>query len=127
MVDQEEYSNAAGYRAMANLVRPLGLNNRIPDQAYYNAGQKVAALPMVLGGLLLVVTGLVMTVSKYWLTQEQVVFVQWSITIHYITAGLTLPFCLSTYSWPRSAGMNAPRLFPCSPEKCPWIMQGIIT
>ena len=79
-----------GYRAMANLVRPLGLNNRIPDQGYYNAGQKVAALPMVLGGLLLVVTGLVMTVSKYWLTQEQVVLVQWSITIHYITAGLTL-------------------------------------
>jgi formate dehydrogenase subunit gamma len=83
-----------GYSMMARLVRPLGWGGAIPDQPFYNAGQKAAAIVMVLGGLGLVVSGVIMAVSKHLLEPAQVVWVQWSITVHFLAAGLTTAMLL---------------------------------
>ena len=79
-----------GYRTMARLVRPVGWDGGIPDQDFYNAGQKAAAIPLVLGGLALSVTGAVMALSKYYLGAESAIWVQWSIMFHFAAAGLTM-------------------------------------
>ena len=79
-----------GYKLMAALVALIGWNGRIPDSEYYNAGQKAAAIPLILGALVLLVTGLIMVASNRYLNPADVPLVQWSILIHYITAGLTL-------------------------------------
>ena len=78
-----------GYHLMAKLIKPLGLDGRIPDQEYYNAGQKLAAQALLLGGLTLVASGLVMLASKYLLGGSAQALVQWSITIHYLAAMVT--------------------------------------
>ena len=83
-----------GHQSMADAVKPLGWDGRIPDQDYYNAGQKAAAIPMIGGGILLAMTGSVMFLSTRVLGPEMVFLVQWSITIHYIMAVLTLAVLL---------------------------------
>jgi len=83
-----------GHRMMARLVRPLGWEGTIPDQPFYNAGQKAAAVVMVLGGLGLTLSGAVMAASKYLLEPSQVVWVQWSLTAHFLAAGLTTAMLL---------------------------------
>ena len=83
-----------GYRMMARLVKPLGWNGQIPPQPFYNAGQKAAAIVFVLAGLALTVSGVIMTLSRFVLEPGQVVLVQWSITIHFIAAGLSTAMLL---------------------------------
>ena len=83
-----------GYKKMAQLVKPLGWDGRIPDQPFYNAGQKLAAQAIVAGALALVATGIIMTMSKYVLTPAEAALVQWSITIHFVAAGLTTAMLL---------------------------------
>jgi formate dehydrogenase subunit gamma len=78
-----------GYKNMAAMVKPLGWDATIPDQGYYNVGQKAAALPIIGGGVLLAVTGAIMYLSMVAFTSETLWLVQWSITIHYIMAVLT--------------------------------------
>ncbi len=78
-----------GYKLMARLVRPLGWDGRLPEQEYYNAGQKLAAQGIIAGALALVATGLMMLASKYVLGPGWTVLVQWSITIHYLAALFT--------------------------------------
>lgn len=83
-----------GYKMMAKMVKPLGMDGRIPDQPFYNAGQKAAALAIIGGAAALALTGVVMVLSKYVLDSGQAALVQWSITIHYIAAGLTTAMLL---------------------------------
>jgi formate dehydrogenase subunit gamma len=88
-----------GYKAMAKLTKPvrfLGVDEHLPEQGYYNAGQKVAAQVMVVGALVLAATGLLMLRAKYWLPlpTEDLAWVQWAITIHYIAAGVTFAILL---------------------------------
>ncbi|KMY66801.1 cytochrome B6 [Desulfocarbo indianensis] len=85
-----------GYKAMAFFMKPLGLGAKIPDQEYYNAGQKVAAQVMLLGALVLAVTGAIMLRGKYFMTAPlaDIAWVQWAITIHYIAAGVTFGILL---------------------------------
>lgn len=64
----------------------LGFEAKLPDQGFYNAGQKLFAIPAVLGGALIFVTGLLMFVSK--MISGYFVWVQWSILIHFLTVGL---------------------------------------
>lgn len=78
-----------GYKMMGRLVKPLGWDGRMPPQGYYNAGQKLAAQVLVLGGLVLVASGLMLVASKYFLAASDTWLVQWSITIHFIAAGVT--------------------------------------
>ncbi len=83
-----------GGRNMAKLVRPLGWDGRLPEQEFYNAGQKAAALGMILGGVAVAVTGFVMLASKHWLGPAQVPLVQWSIVVHFVAAGVTFGILL---------------------------------
>ncbi|MCB2193078.1 MAG: cytochrome b/b6 domain-containing protein [Deltaproteobacteria bacterium] len=78
-----------GYKMMAKLVKPLGYDGHLPPQEYYNAGQKVAAQGIIIGALVLVGTGFIMLFSKYFFTAADTWLVQWSITVHFIAAGVT--------------------------------------
>lgn len=83
-----------GRRMMARLVRPLGWDDSIPDQEFYNAGQKLAALGMVAGALVLCASGLILVAGRYAIEPHQVIWVQWSISLHYIAAGMTFGILL---------------------------------
>lgn len=83
-----------GSKVMAKLAAKLGWDAKMPDQGYYNAGQKVAAQAMVLGGLVLVASGVVMVLSKYVFDASWAPLVQWSILIHYAAAGFSLAVIL---------------------------------
>jgi formate dehydrogenase subunit gamma len=83
-----------GYKNMARMVKPLGWNGKIPDQGFYNAGQKAAAAGMIAGAVVLVVTGVIMAISKVYLNPAQTPLVQWSITIHYMAAAVTFGILL---------------------------------
>ncbi len=83
-----------GYKMMAKMVKPLGWDGKIPDQEFYNAGQKAAALGMIAGAVVIAVTGVIMLISKVYLGPEQVTMVQWSITIHYMAAAVTFGILL---------------------------------
>lgn len=91
---KKNFQMTLGYKNMAKLAAKLGWDARIPEQGYYNAGQKVAAQVIVLGGVALAATGVVMTMSKYFLEPSLVWLVQWSILIHYLAAGATLGLLL---------------------------------
>ena len=64
----------------------LGMTPEIPDQGFYNVGQKLFAIPALFGDMIIAVTGWIMTFSKQDLTGVETV--QWSILIHFITVGL---------------------------------------
>jgi formate dehydrogenase subunit gamma len=83
-----------GYKMMARLVKPIGWDGRIPDQGFYNAGQKAAAGGMIAGAVVIVITGVIMLISKIYLNPAQTPLVQWSITIHYIAAAVTFGILL---------------------------------
>jgi len=59
---------------------------KIPDQGFYNVGQKLFAVPSVLGGIIIAVTGIIMALSNVYFTNTAIV--RWSILIHFVTVGL---------------------------------------
>jgi len=69
------------------VLRKMGQEPDLPDQGFYNVGQKMFAIPAVLGGAVIACTGLVMTFSTFLADPEPV---QWAILIHYI--GVCLVF-----------------------------------
>lgn len=71
-----------GYKMLTR----LGLEPRIPDQGFYNVGQKLFAIPSILGGIVIAATGIIMYSSKLFMMDT--VIVQWSILIHFIMAGV---------------------------------------
>ena len=91
---KKNFQMTLGYRAMGKIVARFGLDGKIPDQEYYNVGQKLAAQLFVVGGLGLAVTGAVMTFSKYSLGANLVWLVQWSILLHWLAAGFTFGMLL---------------------------------
>ena len=60
--------------------------SRIPDQGFYNVGQKLFAVPSVLGGVIIAVSGIIMALSSVYFTNTAIV--RWAILIHFITVGL---------------------------------------
>ncbi|NDV23392.1 formate dehydrogenase subunit gamma [Desulfovibrio sp. JC022] len=66
----------------------LGKNAELPDQGYYNMGQKAFAQASVVGGIVIVVTGIIMFLSDRTLGPEHMALVSWSITLHYLAVGL---------------------------------------
>lgn len=91
---KKNFQMILGYKAMAKLVKPLGWDGEMPEQEYYNAGQKVAAQVMLGGALVLAVTGIILFASTFVIDAKNILWVQWSITIHYIAAGLTFAILL---------------------------------
>ena len=67
------------------MLERLGFEPKIPDQGFYNVGQKLFAIPSILGGIVIAVTGIVMYSSKFFIIDEAIV--QWSILIHFVTVG----------------------------------------
>jgi formate dehydrogenase subunit gamma len=64
----------------------LGMDPTIPDQGFYNVGQKLFGIPALFGGIVIALTGWIMTFSKQdWMNPA---WVQWSILIHFLTVGL---------------------------------------
>ncbi len=59
---------------------------RIPDQGFYNTGQKLFAIPSLLGGFVIALTGIIMALSDIYFTATTLV--QWAIVIHFVTVGV---------------------------------------
>ncbi len=66
----------------------LGFKSTLPDQGFYNFGQKMFAIPALLGGIIITVTGVIMVLSKTVI--ENPSLVRWSMLIHFITVGIVL-------------------------------------
>jgi formate dehydrogenase subunit gamma len=63
-----------------------GIDPTLPDQGFYNVGQKLFAIPSLLGGILIGLTGIILALSTVWFTDTPVV--QWAILFHFICVGL---------------------------------------
>ncbi len=68
------------------MLERLGFEPKIPDQGFYNAGQKLFAIPSILGGIAIAVTGIIMYSSKFIMMDTAIV--QWSILIHFVMVGV---------------------------------------
>jgi formate dehydrogenase subunit gamma len=64
----------------------FGMTPDMPPQGFYNFGQKLFAQATVLGGIVIVVTGMIMFFSPILLNNPDPA--AWSRTIHYLTVGL---------------------------------------
>jgi formate dehydrogenase subunit gamma len=64
------------------MLKKMGFDPGLPDQGFYNVGQKMFAVPSLLGGIVIAVTGFIMVVSDKWITNTAIV--QWAILIHFI-------------------------------------------
>ena len=69
-----------------NVMRRQGLPSDLPPQGFYNAGQKMFAVPAVLCSLGLIASGGIMLLSRSW--ADGSVVVQWSIALHFLCAAL---------------------------------------
>jgi formate dehydrogenase subunit gamma len=63
-----------------------GIDPKLPDQGFYNVGQKMFAIPALFGGILIAVSGVVMVLSRIIIPHT--VWVQWAILVHFLGAGL---------------------------------------
>jgi formate dehydrogenase subunit gamma len=68
------------------VLKKVGLDTHLPDQGFYNAGQKIFAIPSLIGGIIIALTGFIMVVSDKWITSTAIV--QWAILIHFVTVML---------------------------------------
>lgn len=64
----------------------FGMTPDMPPQGFYNFGQKLFAQATVIGGIVIVVTGMIMFFSTIFLDNPNPA--AWSRTIHYLTVGL---------------------------------------
>jgi len=82
-------------------LKRLGFSPKIPDQGFYNVGQKLFAVASVLGGIVIAVTGLIMLLSDILLSNTTLV--QWAIVIHFVavlmvTGGLLVHIYMAAIS-----------------------------
>jgi formate dehydrogenase subunit gamma len=63
-----------------------GIDPTLPDQGFYNAGQKLFAVPSLFGGVLIGLTGVILALSNVWFTETSIV--QWAIFVHFLCVGL---------------------------------------
>jgi len=69
-------------------LKAMGMNPDLPDQGYYNMGQKAFAQASVVGGVIIAVTGVVMYLSDRTFGAEATGLVSWAVTLHFIAVGL---------------------------------------
>jgi formate dehydrogenase subunit gamma len=70
----------------SGVLRKKGIDPKLPDQGFYNVGQKLFAVPSLFGGILIGITGIILALSNVWFTDTTVV--QWAIFIHFLCVGL---------------------------------------
>jgi formate dehydrogenase subunit gamma len=75
-----------GYRMLGILADKFGFSPEIPDQGFYNVGQKIFAIPAVFGGVIIAASGIIMMLSQVGMAGTGLV--QWAILIHFTTVGL---------------------------------------
>jgi formate dehydrogenase subunit gamma len=68
------------------VLKKLGMDPALPDQGFYNVGQKMFAIPALFGGFFIAASGIVMVLSRIAFTDPT--WVQWAILVHYLGAGL---------------------------------------
>lgn len=68
------------------VLKKMGMDPELPDQGFYNVGQKLFAVPSLFGGILIGISGIVLALSSVWFTNT--VWVQWAVLIHFIAVGL---------------------------------------
>lgn len=68
------------------IMKKFGADATLPDQGFYNIGQKMFAVPALFGGILIAVSGIVMMLSRVAFTDTT--WVQWAILVHFLCAGL---------------------------------------
>lgn len=66
-------------------LKKRGIDPELPEQGFYNVGQKLFAVPSLIGGILIAATGVIMMLSKVIIDDPAIV--QWAILVHFITAG----------------------------------------
>jgi len=69
-------------------LKAAGMDPELPDQGYYNMGQKAFAQASVVGGVVIAVTGVIMYLSDRTLGTEATGLVGWSVALHFMAAGL---------------------------------------
>jgi len=63
-------------------------NPSLPDQGYYNMGQKAFAQASVVGGVVIAATGIVMLLSDRTFGAEATGMIGWAVTLHFVAVGL---------------------------------------
>ena len=98
------------------MMQRFGLKPVIPDQGFYNVGQKMFGITALFGGVVIAVTGWIMTYSQQDLTSQGTV--QWAILIHFLVPwGSYLPVFWFTYTWQSLPRDKRLPFFPCLREK----------
>ena len=69
-------------------LKRIGMDPALPDQGYYNMGQKAFAQASIVGGTVIAVTGVVMYLSDRTFGAEAVGLIGWSVALHFISVGL---------------------------------------
>ena len=75
-----------GYKALGVIADKFGFSPRIPEQGFYNVGQKIFAIPAVFGGMIIAASGVIMILSQVGMASTELV--QWAILIHFVAVGL---------------------------------------
>jgi len=68
------------------MLERLGFDPELPDQDFYNVGQKLFAVPALLGGIIIAITGVIMMLSDIYITNTDIV--QWAILFHFVAVML---------------------------------------
>lgn len=68
----------------------FGLPLALPPQGFYNIGQKGFGVLSLLASIVLVVTGIVLSLAAYTAAFVGTTLLLWSVAIHYLCAGITL-------------------------------------
>ncbi len=69
-------------------LKMVGMDPELPDQGYYNMGQKAFAQASVVGGIVIAVTGVIMFLSDRSFGAESTGMIGWAVTLHFIAVGL---------------------------------------
>lgn len=69
-------------------LKAVGMDPTLPDQGYYNMGQKAFAQASVVGGIVIAVTGVIMFLSDRTFGAEATGMISWSVALHFIAVGL---------------------------------------
>ncbi|HKI80434.1 MAG TPA: cytochrome b/b6 domain-containing protein [Pseudodesulfovibrio sp.] len=69
-------------------LKMVGADPALPDQGYYNMGQKAFAQASVVGGVVIAVTGVIMYLSDRTFGAESTGMIGWAVAVHFISVGL---------------------------------------
>ena len=69
-------------------LKTMGQDPNLPEQGYYNMGQKAFAQASVVGGVVIAVTGVLMLLSDRTFGAESTGMIGWAVALHFIAVGV---------------------------------------